>query len=197
MTTTGAASPVVIDPDGGLFGRRSVLGGAFVLLVLTFFGVGLQAIDHAVRSRGLDTVGPVAVTDTLSFTPEPGWVEDAGQSIPGLAVAAHKNGWELKVNAGIQLEPGQTVADFAEIFRSGAGDGGATVSDTEAFTTSSGSSGVTWEVHGTTTTSITWLVAEGSELAQMYAEGPNNALSVVEPELDQMAESMTIEGADT
>ena len=33
-TTTEAAPAVVLDPYGGLLGRRSVLGGAFVLIVV-------------------------------------------------------------------------------------------------------------------------------------------------------------------
>jgi hypothetical protein len=48
-----------------------------VLAVLCFFGIGLPAIDDALRSSSaFDSTSVYAVSKTVSFTPAPGWVVD-------------------------------------------------------------------------------------------------------------------------
>lgn len=179
-----------------LFGARSVIGALVVVGVLTFMSVGLRAWDDATRNSATLDAGQVAqVTDTVAFTPAPGWVLDPAQSVPGVAVVADKDGWEIKVATGLQMQPGQTVQDFAKVFQQiPPGEAGAVVSDLESFTTTSGLQGATWTVHGADQTTITWQIAQGTAITQFLAYGTNSTLDNIRPELDQMAASVTMTG---
>jgi hypothetical protein len=182
-----------LDDDRDLFGPRSVIGAIAVLVVLTFFGVGLQWIDDWVRDSSGFTVGEAtAVSDTVSFVPAPGWINDPDQTFTGVGVVAQKNGWEIKVATGLVLQDGQSLEDFATIFYEIPPDEpGAQVSDLETFTTTSGLTGLTWTVHGTTNTSVTWMIANGTNVTQVLASGPSATLDSVRSELDAMAASVT------
>jgi|GEM_PF-6411678 hypothetical protein len=200
-SSTAAATPPAtaspLDDERDLFGVRSVVGAIGVLLVLTLFGVGLQALADSVRGSSGFTVGePTAVSDTVAFVPAPGWINDPDQSVPGAAVVAQKNGWEIKIAAGLTLQPGQSLEDFARIFYDIPPDEpGSQVSDLETFTTTSGLTGVTWTVHGSTTTTTTWQIANGDQVTQVLAIGPSATLDSVQADLDAMAGSVTMENA--
>lgn len=196
LSTALEAPPATasLDDERDLFGVRSVVGAFGVLLVLTLFGVGLQALDNWVRGSSGFTVGePTAVSDTVGFTPAPDWINDPDQSVPGVAVVAQKNGWEIKIATGLTLQPGQSLEDFARIFYEIPPDEpGSQVSDLDTFTTTSGLTGVTWTVHGTTTTTTTWQIANGDQVTQVLASGPSATLDSVQADLDAMAASVTM-----
>jgi hypothetical protein len=174
---------------------RSLIGAISVLAVLSFFGFGLRAIDEAVQPTSSFTVGePEVVSPTTSFTPAPDWVPDPVQSVPGLLVVAHRNGWEMKVIGGLVLQPGQSLEDYADGLRSGGDDPSAQVGDVETFVTTGGEHGVTWEMHRATDVSIEYLVADGDDFAQLSAAGSPDTLDSVEDDLNEMAKSITVSG---
>lgn len=199
MLRAMTAPPVVVAPDidvdGGLFGRRSVLGGLLVLLVITFFSTGLTVIDDLVRKADGFVVGQaVAVSPTVEITPAEGWVKDDDETIAGTALVARKNGWEIKVSTGVGALDGVRIEDAAEVFR-GAEDPATQVTDLATFTTTGGVAGVTWETHGPTTASATWLIPEGDGRAVLIlADGSASNLDSVEDDLTGMAESITFDG---
>lgn len=194
MSATMQPTTATIHPAGGLFGKRSVLGGLFVLAVLSFFGFGLQAIDDAVRRADQLEVGArTQVTDLVSFVAAPGWANDPTQTQPGIAVVAEKDGWQMKLAGGIVLQPGQTIDDWAKLFYDiPPPDPGAQVGELTSFTTDTGLPGLMWETHGSTRSSATFFVANGSDLAQILAEGPASAYDGVEADLMAMATSIDI-----
>ena len=178
-----------------LFGTRSVVGALAVVLALSWFGFGLEAIDDAVTASNGFTIGETYdVSATVAFTPVDGWVLDPEQTVPEIAVVAHKNGWEQKLAAGLTLAPDQTVEDFAAIFRD-VSDPSVQVGDLQTFTTTSGLNGVRWEVHGANDVTVTWLIVNGTNMVQQLATGSSSTYASVEDELDQMAASVTIEDA--
>jgi hypothetical protein len=179
--------------DRDLFGRRSVVGAIVVVAVLSFFGFGLQAIADSVRASSGFAVGePQQVTEILSFTIADGWVNDPTQTLPGTAIFAQKNGWQIKVVGGFALQPGQSVEDLAKLFYDIPAEPGTEVSDLTTFTTASGLHGVTWEVHSPTISAAIWMVVNGDQVSQVEAAGPSNALDTVEADLVQMATSVTM-----
>jgi hypothetical protein len=181
-----------------IFGARSVVGALVVVGVLSLFAVALPALDDAVRkSSGFETGGVYVVSPTVSFTPADGWVIEPEGTIKGLVVTASKNGWTMKVNGVLTLTPGQSVGDFAKVFRDGDKqlDGITQVGELEPFTTTSGANGVTWSSHGPTQAAQEWDVAQGSTVAQMRADGSAANLAAVQGELDAMAKSIVITAA--
>jgi hypothetical protein len=200
MPISATAPPVAApldDDERDLFGKRSVIGALAVVVCLTIFGVGLQAVDEMVRnSDGFTTGQPQAVSETVSFTPASGWINDPAQTVPGSAVVAQKNGWDFKIATGIVLQPDQTLEDFAQIFYEiPPGEVGALVTDAETFTTSSGLHGVTWETHGTTRAEVKWLIANGDQVTQILLDGPASTFDSVKSEVEDMAASVTMAGS--
>lgn len=179
-----------------LFEARSVVGAIVIVAVLSLFGFGLQALDDVVRNASRFAVGqPEQVTPTVFFTPSDGWLNDIDQTVPGTAVVATKNGWEIKVAAPFALQAGQSLEDFAKVFHDiPAGDPSTVRTDIVTFTTTSGLRGVTWTDHGATTAATTWLIANesGSTVAQFIAEGPASGSTNLESEVLAMAKSLTI-----
>ncbi len=198
-----SASPptLPLDPHRfrDLFGARSVVGALVVVSVLSWFSFGIEMLDGAIRDAEGFTVGaPRRVTAAVAFTPADGWVNDADQTVPDVAVVALKDGWNVKLTGAFALQPGQTIEDLAKIFHDiPQADAGAVVTDLESFTTTSGLHGVSWHVNGTTTSSSTWLIASesGSTVAQVLTEGPSAGSSKLEPEVVAMAKSVTIADA--
>jgi hypothetical protein len=102
----------------------------------------------------------------------------------------------MKLAGGIKLQPGQSIEDWGKIFHDvKPQDPGAKVTKMVTFKTDSGLHGVSWEVHGANTSSATWMVAGGSDVAQLISNGPSSSFAGVQPELEQMAKSITIKGA--
>ena len=175
-----------------LFAPRSLVGALAVLAVLCFFGLGMQALDNAVRhASGFQVGEQFQISDSVAFTPAPGWVNDPVMTVPGSAVVATKNGWEIKIAGGLVLQPGQTIEDFGKIFHD-LDQPDREVTAMETFATTSGLHGVVWESHGTPLTSITWEITDGSQIVQILADGPSDTLSSVKDELTAMAASLTM-----
>ena len=83
-----------------------MVGALAVVLALSWFGFGLEAIDDAVTASNGFTIGETYdVSATVAFTPVDGWVLDPKQTVPEIAVVAHKNGWEQKLAAGLDTRP--------------------------------------------------------------------------------------------
>jgi hypothetical protein len=183
------------DKYRSVFGSRSLGGALAIFAVLCVFGFGLHFVAKAVRDASGFTVGEAhQVSPTTSFTPVDGWVNDPDATVAGFAVVAHKNGWEMRVTGGLQLQPDQTLEAFAELLRNGDSESATLVSDLSTVRTTSGLHGVTWETHGTTGASVTYMVANGAELAMLRADGGDSTLGSVSDDLRQMAESITITG---
>ena len=176
-----------------LFETRSLVGAIVVLAVLGFFGFGLEAIDGALHQQAALVAGaPRAVSPSLSFTPAAGWEIVADETDEGI-LTAQKNGVTVKISAGA-IPAGQKLEDFAAVFHDSdaQGDQYTKVDDPEPFTTTSGTQGVTWEAHGSTQASAHWFAADGTDLAQLEAFGPDSSWSAIEPDLEAMAASMTL-----
>ena len=171
-----------------------MVGALAVVLALSWFGFGLEAIDDAVTGASGFAVGqPYEVSVGVSFTPADGWTLDPNQTQPGSSVVAHKNGWEQKL-ASLELGPDTTAEDFAGVLR-GVADPSVQVGELQTFTTTSGLHGVRWEVHGANSVDVTWLVSNGPVTVQQLATGSDSTYASVEDELDQMAASITIDDA--
>jgi hypothetical protein len=180
-----------------LFGARSVVGALAVVGALSLFGFGLHALAEVVeRSTGFETGSAYVVSDTVSFTPAPGWVIDPEGTQAGLVVTATKNGWELKVAGGLTLPDG-TLEDFVKVFNDSdkQSDDYTQVGGIESFTTAGGQTGATWAAHGPTLAAQQWYVAEGKDLGRMTARGSASTLASVQPELDAMAASLVVTSA--
>jgi hypothetical protein len=171
-----------------------VIGALTVAAVLTFFGVGLQAIANAVRNADGFSVGtPTNVAGDIDFTPASGWIKDPTKSVTGVGVVATKNGWTINVTNAIRLQPDQTVDFYANIFHdSDKAETSNQVSDLEPFATTSGLNGVRWETNGATTSGATFLIVNGAELIQVQASGPPATLASVHDELEAMAKSVAV-----
>jgi len=198
--TTPVPSPSMEHRYRDLFDRRSVLGAIGVVAVLCFFGFGLAAVDEWVKESSTFDVGTAyEVSETVSFTPAPGWEIDPAGTIPGAVVKATKNGVTLKV-LSFTLTPKDTIKSFAKVFRDSDEQTGTYVRVTglKPFTTTSGLNGVTWDAHGPKDASETWMVVDGKNgknLAQMSADGPAANWAGVAPELEAMAKSLTVSAA--
>jgi hypothetical protein len=175
-----------------LLGVRSVVGGIVVVASLSVFGFGLQALDDAVRAADGFSVGtPEAVSNDMVFTPAGGWIKNPDQSVTEGGVVAERNGWQIKVAGGIELQPGESLEDFATIFHDiPPSEPETQVTDLTDFTTASGLHGVTWKSHGATTADARWMILNGTEVVQILASGPASSLSAVESELAAMAVSV-------
>lgn len=179
-----------------LFDKGSIVGATAVLVVLSFFGFGLQLIDDQVRAADGFAVGePFVVSLDVAFTPVAGWINDADQGVPGSSVIAHKNGWDFRLATGLELSPDETLTDYADAIRETDPGSDVTVDDPTTFVTNSGLHGLTWKSHQTSTASITWLIELDNSFVQILSGGPATSLDLVDPELDSMVESLTGPGS--
>jgi hypothetical protein len=194
MTTTDSIRVKYRD----LFEPRSLVGALGILAVLCVFGFGLRMVDEAVKGASGFAVGqPFAVTPTTTFTPAEDWVTDPSQSVQDVAVVAHRNGWEMRLIGDLVLQPGQSLEDYAAVLIGEGDDPGTQTGDLETFVTTGGLHGVRWETHSATDASIGYLVANGDEFTQLYADGSSATLDSVEDDLNAMAESIAVAGGES
>jgi len=163
------------------------------MLVLSFFGFGLQALADASRGDDGFSVGePYAVSPTVSFAPVPGWVRDPDRSLEDVSVAMTKNGWDFTVSAAFELVDDETLEDFADDLRMVDSDSTVQYGDISTFVTTSGLHGLTWKSHDVGSASVTWLIENGGvSFTRAFGRGPDSSLNVVEPELTTMMASLT------
>jgi hypothetical protein len=100
----------------------------------------------------------------------------------------------MKLVGGLILQPGQTLEDYAAVLRDEGDDPSAQVGELETFVTTAGQHGVRWETHRATDAFIGYLVANGDDFAQLFAEGSSATLDSVEDDLNDMAASITVSG---
>lgn len=199
MTFTTTSAPPVDRRPRDLFGRRSIIGAIVVVAVLTFFGAGLRAIDENSKSTGFTPGQIYAVSDTLSFTPEAGWSIDTAGTLAGAVVTLTKDGLVMKVIGQDFTAGGQTMQDSATTFHDADGQdaGYTTVSDIGPFTTSTGTTGVTWTASGPAQAAQTWLVSDGTSGAYVPVTGPASNWTNSQQEIESMVESIVFASASS